>query len=141
VFLPQATRSRPKLARFEIQEGTSTRNDRGGEEEEEEEEEEGSTKLWQVEDGRPPRRSASPSSAPPSSAPPAGIRYRVTRVAGAEIEGDESFYVRARSHECGSVQSTQIILPRVHCLRTYGDAYRRAVLPSQFASGGRTRAR
>jgi hypothetical protein len=41
VFLPQATRSRPKLARFEIQEGTSTRNDRGGEEEEEEEEEEG----------------------------------------------------------------------------------------------------
>jgi len=61
---------RPKMARFEIQEDTARMRTCGGGEQ-------GSTKLWQVEDGRPPWRSASRHRCVP------GIWYRVTRVVGA----------------------------------------------------------
>lgn len=80
------------MARFEIQEGIAkTRHHGGGQEGR------GSTKLWQVEDGRPPWRSVVFSRS--RRAP--GIRYRVTRVAGAEIE-ERRIVLRscACNHEC-----------------------------------------
>lgn len=87
--------------RFEIQEGIAkTREGEKG----------GSTKLWQVEDGRPPWRSVSRSSC---------TRYTVSRYTrgwrGDRRKTNRFTFVLVAMN--ASVQSTQIILPRVHCLR------------------------
>lgn len=99
---PFAWSLRPKMARFEIQEGTLRTRSRaeGGAR--------GSTKLWQVEDERPPRSTS---------------RHRLVR----QVYGGIALHawLARRSKETNrftivpvvSVQSTQIILPRVHCLR------------------------